>query len=309
MQQKKNAQLKAPTLANESNQKSERIKKITDAVLSLPVLPTITAKILELVDNPNTSANVLSNLVSKDQVLTAKILKIANSAFYGFPGEIPTVKRAVVVLGFNSLREISLSMSIFNAFKNEQNNRFFNVSDFWRHSIAVGLGTRFLAIRTSDENMPVAFTAGLLHDLGKVVLNQYLPYEFLQAQNLVYGQDIPLAMAERQIFGVEHAQVGAWLAGRWKLPVKLVQAIQFHHTPFESENELDLCLLIHLADHLAIRMRLGASGNNDKHELSPEVLEHLENRYGFNETELDGLGDEIKGEFDVKASNLLSEVS
>ncbi|MBF0431601.1 MAG: HDOD domain-containing protein [Fibrobacteria bacterium] len=288
---------------------SDRIKKITDAVLSLPVLPTVTAKLLELVDNPKTSANALSNLVSKDQVLTAKILKIANSAFYGFSREIPTVQRAVVVLGFNSLREISLSMSVFNAFKGDLNNKYFNVSEFWRHSIAVGLGARLLALNVSYENVAVAFTAGLLHDLGKMVLNQYLPYDFLKIQDKVFEEGMSLKEAEIEVLGVEHSRVGAWLAGRWKLPDRLVEAILYHHDPLESEGECPICLLVHIADYLAFKCHLGSSGRKSHPGLSEEFLDIIENRFGLTEEVLSRLETELKCDFEVKASNLLSEVN
>src|SRR3954466_7790660 len=174
---------------------SKRVKRITDSLISLPTLPTVIAKMLELVDNPKTSASSLSNLIMRDQVLTAKILKMANSSFYAFPRQIATVKLALVVLGFENVKEMALSLSVFNSFKGE-NNKYFDTSMFWQHSISVGASTRMLARETCYRLAGEAFVAGLLHDIGKVVLNQYLPHEFAQIQTLIFESDMPCDEAE-----------------------------------------------------------------------------------------------------------------
>ncbi len=284
------------------------IKKITDAVLSLPVLPTVTAKILELVDHPNTSAGLLSNIVSKDQVLTAKVLKIANSSFYGFSREIHTIKHAVVVLGNNALKEISLSMSVFNLFKGEQKNKYFEVVDFWKHCIAVGLCSRSIALKLGLPNYSEAFTAGLLHDLGKVVLNQYLPFEFMKVQELVHDKNVPLEDAEEEVFGTHHGQVGYWLASRWKLPVQLAETMKNHHHPLESEEESTMCLIVYLADRITFQANIGGSGRKNLPEMPEDVKDVIEARLGFSEGDFLSLEADLKAEYELKASDLLSEI-
>jgi HD-like signal output (HDOD) protein len=205
---------------------AKRVKRITDSLISLPTLPTVIAKMLELVDNPKTSASSLSNLIMRDQVLTAKILKMANSSFYAFPRQIATVKLALVVLGFENVKEMALSLSVLNSFKGE-NNKHFDTSMFWQHSVSVGACTRMLARETCYRLAGEAFVAGLLHDIGKVVLNQYLPKEFAEIQTLIFEGGVPCDRAETEILGVTHAEVGAWLAERWNLPVILVEAIRY----------------------------------------------------------------------------------
>src|SRR6185295_7476712 len=174
---------------------AKRVKRITDSLISLPTLPTVIAKMLELVDNPKTSASSLANLISRDQVLTAKILKLANSSFYAFPRQIATVKLALVVLGFENVKEMALSLSVLNSFKGE-NNKYFDTSLFWQHSIAVGAATRMLARETCYRLAGEAFVAGLLHDIGKIVLNQYLPKEFGQIQGLIWDEGLTTREAE-----------------------------------------------------------------------------------------------------------------
>lgn len=291
------------------SQKIQRVKRITDAVLSLPVLPTITAKMIQLVDNPNTSAQVLSNLVSKDQVLTAKVLKMANSSFYGFSREIGTVKQAVVILGLNSLRDLSLSLSVFNMFKNSHGNPYFNVSEFWKHSIGVGIGAQYIAKQFLITDPSIAFTGGLLHDLGKVVLNQYLPYEFLQVMKKVHMEGMELCEAELEVLGASHDQVGAWLANRWRLPYVLEEVMLNHHHPEKSEHHADLCFIIQLANHLVSSSQLGSNGRKTPAPLGEVSLGRLEQNFQITEDRLQSLKQEIKMEFELKASDFFSTLN
>ncbi len=297
-----------PEQSNHTEKNRKRVKKITEAVLSLPVLPTITSKILEVVDNPRSSAGDLANLVAKDQVLTAKVLKMANSPFYGLPQRVYTVKQAVVLMGFDSLKEISLSLSIFNIFKNEKSSPYFNITEFWKHSIGVGLGTQLIAKKVHYRDTGMAFTAGLLHDLGKLVLNHYLPHEFNQVQDLVNEKGMSLKEAELLVWGVEHGQVGAWLGERWRLPSLLTETMQYHHQPLKSEKEKGLCVLLYLADALVAKSGLGKRGTNNKGSLSEEVKENLLYQFNIDDAQIEKFEEELLFEFQTKASDLVSEI-
>ena len=156
-----------------------RIKRITESIIGLPTLPTVVAKMIELVDNPRTSASSLARLIATDQALTARILKLANSAYYGFSREISTVNMAIVVLGFNTVKDMGLSLSVFDVFKTGKPNASFDLTRFWEHSIACGIAARMLARSYRSRYAGEAFVAGLLHDIGKVILNQYFQSEFL----------------------------------------------------------------------------------------------------------------------------------
>src|SRR4051812_45675383 len=225
-------------------EQAKRVKRITDSLISLPTLPTVIAKMLELVDNPKTSASSLSNLIMRDQVLTAKILKMANSSFYAFPRQIATVKLALVVLGFENVKEMALSLSVLNSFKGET-HKYFDTSGFWQHAISVGACTRMLARETCYRLAGEAFVAGLLHDIGKIVFSQYLPKEFGEIQTMTYEKGWTTEAAETEILGVTHGEVGAWLAERWNLPVLLVEAIRFHTHPELCPRNAELPLLVY----------------------------------------------------------------
>ncbi|MEO7425365.1 MAG: HDOD domain-containing protein [Fibrobacteria bacterium] len=286
---------------------AKRVKRITDSLISLPTLPTVIAKMLELVDNPKTSASSLSNLIMRDQVLTAKILKMANSSFYAFPRQIATVKLALVVLGFENVKEMALSLSVFNSFKGE-NNKHFDTSLFWQHSVSVGACTRMLARETCYRLAGEAFVAGLLHDIGKVVLNQYLPQEFAQIQTLIFEGGRACDDAELEVLGVTHAEVGAWLAERWNLPVILVEAIRYHQHPDQCPRNAELPLLVYLGDYLSVKCNLGKSGSKGVETLPAAILEMANKTLSLTPESLESFRGGLFAEYD-KASSFMMEAA
>ena len=239
---------------------TQKIKKITESIISLPTLPTVVSKMIQLVDNPKTSASSLARLIYTDQALTARILKLANSAYYGFPREISTVNMAIVVLGFNTVKEMGLSLSVFEFFKNGYNDRTFDISRFWQHSIACGSAARMLARRLNYHLMGEAFVAGLLHDIGKVILRQYLQKEFLSIIDRVSNQGADLDEAEMDIVGTTHSQIGAWLAEKWNLPRIIVDGIAFHHLPWDAQVDQILVAIVSIANYLCHLSEIGSSG-------------------------------------------------
>jgi HD-like signal output (HDOD) protein len=234
-----------------------RIRKITQSIIGLPTLPTIVSKMLEMIDNPRTSAATLARLISTDQALTAKVLKLANSAYYGFSREISTVNMAIVVLGFNTVKDMGLWLSVFDVFKNGSNGSKFDAVKFWEHSVACGVASRMLARSTRSRYAGEAFVAGLLHDLGKIVLNQYFSADF--ASVLEEADKTDLDSAELRIMGASHGRVGAWLAEKWNLPPMISDTILFHHEPWEAKTDSLLVATITLADILC---HLSKTGNS-----------------------------------------------
>lgn len=257
--------------AKPDSKEAYRVKLITERIINLPTLPSVVAKMIELVDNPKTSAASLARLISTDQALTAKILKLANSPYYGFPREISTVNLAIVVLGFNTVKDIGLSITVLNAFKGRQESEHFDVTKFWEHCIACGVASRFLARVFRYGTVGEAFVAGLLHDVGKVVLNQYLDDEFKEIMKQVHEKDATLIEAERKVLGTTHAEVGGWLADRWNLPAPIANAIRLHHQPLEPVRQREIVLLVHFADFLVRMAGIGDSGN----KLPPELLDNV----------------------------------
>jgi putative nucleotidyltransferase with HDIG domain len=275
-----------------------RIKRITESIIGLPTLPTIVSKMLELVDNPRTSAASLARLISSDQTLTARILKLANSAYYGFPREISTVNMAIVVLGFNTVKEMGLSLSVFDAFKNQENTSVFDISRFWEHSIGCGIASRMLARNYHSRNASEAFVAGLLHDIGKIILNQYFHREFMQITDMVVEGDT-LEYAEEAVIGTNHAQVGCWLAERWNLPEIISQTILYHHHPWNAPKDKVFIATVTLGNYLCHLCSIGNSGRTSISALDTKFWDiFLSEKVPIDEPDMASLQTDFLLEFD-----------
>ncbi len=284
-------------------QKQQRLKKITESIIGLPTLPTVVTQMISLIDNPTTSANDVAKLISTDQALTAKMLKLANSAFYGFPREIATVNHAVVVLGFETVKSLGLSVSVLERFSGSSSNGDFDRQRFWEHSIGCAAAARLLAskVRYRTRGKGEAFAGGILHDIGKLVLGQFFPQEFSEILGLVTRDDVYIGKAEEEVLGLTHAEVGAWLGERWNMPKQLVDAIAFHHAPGRlSPREAELPALIHLADFLCRREKIGDGGSARMPSLDPAALR----AFGIHEEpkaamkRIFGYGEELRSEME-----------
>lgn len=253
--------------------RAESLRRSTESILTLPTLPTVASRLLQLADDEATSSAAMARLVSEDQVLTARLLKVANSSYYGFERRIATVNLAVLVLGFDAVRDLALTVSVTGMFRPGDSDAF-DLSLFWEHSVCVGTGARLLARLLRWPQAGEAFTAGLLHDIGKVVLNQYQSAYFREALRLHREEGIPHLEAERIALGATHADVGGWLCRRWNLPEAICDAASFHHDPSGSREHPALAALIRLSDALA--HRLGPPTPGEDGEPPPaEIFEQI----------------------------------
>jgi putative nucleotidyltransferase with HDIG domain len=281
------------------NTTTQKIKRITESIISLPTLSTVVSKMIQLVDNPKTSASSLARLIYTDQALTARILKLANSAYYGFPREISTVKMAIVVLGFNTVKEMGLSLSVFEVFKGVDNDTTFDISRFWQHSIGCGSAARMLGRRLNYHLTGEAFVAGLLHDIGKIIFRQYLSKEFMTIINRVSKGEVDLDEAEMNIIGTTHSQVGAWLAEKWNLPRIIVDGIAFHHAPWDAQEDRILVAIVSVADYLCHLNQIGNSGRLHPKKPDDQTWNIFNNSSSaISESDLAGLQTEFLMEFD-----------
>lgn len=258
-------------------ERAKSLRKATESVLSLPTLPIVATKLMEMVDNPTVSSGKLAKALSDDQVLTARILKLANSSYYGFPRQIGTVNLAVVVLGFDTIRDLVLSVAVMDVFRTGARDGRFDLARFWDHSVRVAAASRMLARLLRWRGVGECFTAGILHDIGKIVLYQYQPREFDETLRRIAEDGVPQLDAELQVLGATHADVGAWLAEKWNLPTALVEAVRYHHAPSKAPTEhMAPAALLHLADVLAKRTGFGNGFALDSGaELHPEALNVL----------------------------------
>jgi HD-like signal output (HDOD) protein len=263
----------------------ERVRKLVDKVQGLPTLPSMLNNINKMVLNPSTSAKEVAQIISSDPALTSKVLRVVNSSFYGFPNRITTVSHAIVILGFNTIKSIVLSSTIFDVFRRGGKPGDFDRAEFWKHSIGCGAAAKVLGRRINYPLLEELFIAGLLHDVGKIVLDQYLPDKFAEVGALVRSRDILIAEAEMEILGVTHADVGAWLFEKWNLSKGLTDTVRCHHNPALAGESQRFAEIIHVADVLVRAVRFGNGGD----QKIPAIQESAWRSLGLSAGELDGL--------------------
>jgi len=231
------------------------ISFFVSGITNLPTPPIVFTQIQKVLNNPNTSAFDVAAILQEDAAMSAKVLRMTNSAYYGLSREIESVRQAVVIIGLEAVKNLVLSASVFDMFSRQKIDQEFE-DYFWRHSLATAFAARLLARRlnTKTSSDPEAgFSAGLLHDMGKIVVAVYLPdlYQKVKSAKTQKPQS-PDHAIESEVLGYSHAQIGAVLGEHWRLPAKLVEAISFHHDPQAiPQNGNGLPCLVHLANYLA----------------------------------------------------------
>ena len=230
-------------------------------VRTFPTLPMIISKINELVNLPETSAKDIETIIAKDQVLTGKLLRLVNSPFYGFPQKINTISRAVGIIGFEALRNLVFSSSVINMFKS-QGSEIFKPAAFWKHSVGTALAAKELARHLGEKQVEEFFVGGLIHDIGKLVHEEYFGDGFRQACGLALRKEILLRQAEQEVLHFTHDQTGGLLLTQWNLPPKVIAMTRYHHEPAEAREYQREAGIIHLADILCRAKGLGSGGDN-----------------------------------------------
>lgn len=250
-------------------------KTLERRIRDIPTLPSVASKVMQILENPRSSATDVERVIMLDPSLASRILKLVNSAYYGFPRRIATISQSVVILGFITVKNLVLSISVADFFIMEGKNKLFNRAELWRHSVGTAVAARILARKARFPQLEEAFMAGLLHDIGKVVLDHYFPEEFSEVVTLVKNKGISMFEAEREVLGISHAVVGRWIADRWNLPPLLVEVINYHHQPFENKDYWATTALVHTADILARDAGIGSGGDNVKMKIQPHVADWL----------------------------------
>ena len=224
--------------------------KKLDSIPDIPTLPNIVFKVNKMLQDYDTSIKNLSRVIEKDQAMVTKILRLVNSTFYGLRSRIKNIPHAIIVLGFNTIRNAVVSVSIIKTFSEKESFEGFEIIDFWRHSIGVAVTSRYLAEQSSLDSPDDCFVAGLLHDIGKVVLSQYFTDHFSGVWKIAKGDGLSFYEAEEKVLPVNHAQIGGHLAKRWQFPSALIDSITYHHAIRKSVSNLNQLLIIHTADSI-----------------------------------------------------------
>lgn len=231
----------------------------------MPSLSTTVTKVLEICNKPTTSPNDLNRIISLDPVLTGRVLKVVNSAYYSMDNEVTSLTRAIILLGLNTVKNLALSTAVLESMGGKKGLQFgLNMDDFWLHSLAVGVIARCLAVR---KKVPIAdreeyFVAGLLHDLGKIPLNQCYPEDYRQVVKTAGDADTSVYDAESGHLGLDHCVVGGMIADKWRLHQNIANVLRYHHHPERfSDPNRHLVMMVTLANFCANDWAIGSAGD------------------------------------------------
>jgi len=261
---------------------------------NLPTLPGIVAKLTKMADDPDTTTEQMGRVISKDHILAAKLLKLVNSAFYGFPQRISSLSSAIILLGFSVVKSLIISASIFEFMEDQD-------VELWEHSLGCAVVCSVLAKRLGVAEPEEVSTAGLIHDIGKVAIKMELPKEYAAINAIVLKNNIPMRKAEEQVLGFDHAEAGGWLTKSWNLPKKLVEPITCHHDPRKAKDEQLNSSIIHFSDILIRGMGYGHASDKKVPPLNKRAWDLL----NLSPADLDEIIAEVEEKlWDVKGFSL-----
>ena len=244
-------------------------------------------------DDPRSNLLNVGEVIEKDPDLTVRLLRLGNSSFYGFPTRLETVAEAINLIGLVQVQDLLAASSVMEAFAGMP-QEFVNMESFWRHSLACGIGARLLAIARRLPKPDKFFVAGLVHDLGRLVLYSQAPECAKEVFERYHAERQLLREAEIEVLSFDHAQIGEALLRDWRYPGQLVEAVAFHHQPMAAPSHLTSAAIVHLADHLVNALQLGSSGERFVPPLNLKAWAHLGFASDMLESLLAAIDDQIK---------------
>ena len=255
----------------------KHMDEILASIDQIPPFPQVVVKAMEIISNPQYIVSDLVEVIRFDQSITANILKLCNSVYFGLPRKVSSLKEAVVYLGTIQLRQVLLASGAKNIYDRPEKGYSYFAGELWQHAIACALMSQVLARHLRlplDENS--IFTAALLHDVGKVVLSTYVSQEFAEIEMMVKEEHLSFHDAERRVLGFDHAEIGGRLAELWKFPDSIVAAIRFHHEPEKSPKTFRLLSeLIALSDGLVLMVGYGTSADGLSYHIPHLLVDKL----------------------------------
>lgn len=258
----------------EMNEQKAIIEPAIARVGEIATLPEVTVKIIQIVENPQSTARDLHEVIKNDPALSARILKVVNSAFYGLPGQISSIDRAIVLLGLSAVKNIAIAASMTHLFNSGVEIEGFSGVEVWRHSIATGVAARMVSSAQGRPSVEESFLAGLVADLGLLVERQVFPKQLAEVVARFTADGGDFCELEREIIGADHQPFGMALATKWRFPPTLCTTIGYHHKPMDlAAANRSLPSVVHIADILACRSGIGFCSIPQETEIAEEVLE------------------------------------
>ncbi len=280
---------------NRSLSDSRAATEIVDSAIrnlgNIATLPAVTEKIVRVTSDPDSTLQDLQDIIAVDPALSARVLKVVNSPFYGQPGQVASIGRAVVLLGLNSVKNIAIAASLDKVFGGGCVSSGFDTRDLWTHSIAVASGAFLIAEKVGAGVSGEAFLAGLIHDLGIMIeMESYLPYFGQVISKLSTDENLAFRQAEKQVLGATHEAFGAALCRKWQFPESHQYVAGFHHRPFEVPAEhRQLTMIVHAADVLAARSGTGYTRTVETDTIDRQILLAL----NLTKNDMEGVADAL----------------
>ncbi len=276
----------------DANEKLSRVRGYIERMPSLP--PTVT-KVLEICNDPRTSPMDLNRIISLDPVLMARVLRLINSAYYGLSTKIVSMVRAIIMLGINTVKNLALSTAVMDTLHRKSDLGVLDPVEFWRHSLAVGVTSRLLAKLLGAEaaNLDEYFTAGLLHDIGKIPLERVFAGEYARVIAVCAERKFPLSVVERELLGFDHTETGKIIVEAWSLGSVIRDTVSHHHDPAAYDGpDRSIVYTVHAASNYVNQKRIGDAGDRFPAGLDPTVAETLQ----IDDDMMDGLSGTVDAE-------------
>jgi putative nucleotidyltransferase with HDIG domain len=270
------------------------VDTIIQSAHQLPPFPAVIQRALALINDPKSSVSTVVETIQYDQVITANVLRVCNSPYYGLRQSVSSLQEAVIIIGFDPLLEIVLGSVAGSALGEAIPGYDLESGDLWRHSISSALLSQMISQRINRGQDHMVFTAALIHDIGKVMLNTYVKDQFLTIKDLVNTKKISFLTAEKEVLGIDHAELSATIAEQWNFPREITQAIRYHHTPLLAPADKEVVYLIYLSNLIAMLTGIGGGADGLSYAGYDEVMYHFKLEEKDIEKFIAQLGDQIQ---------------
>ncbi len=266
--------------------------EILNKVEEIPPLPGAVVELINVLNNPSSSVREIVQVIQYDQALTTQMLRMCNSAYFGLSRSISSLEDAIRILGTTKVMQLVLTINTSSLLNHAHQGYGMHAGALWRHSVAVAIASSFFGEKIGLERLSLAFTGGLLHDIGKLVLDKYVGEEFEAIVKKVSDEKLGFEEAERFVLGFSHADIGERLADRWNLPQPIVTCIRYHHSPLELDAPDPLVDSVYLGNSVCLLMGIGLGEDALFHRAHAEVME----RHDLHEQDLETVGAKVMKE-------------
>lgn len=252
----------------------ESLKQYVQQITQLPTIPAVAQQVLKLVHDEFTPVEKLENIIENDPPIAAKIISVANSAFFGYKTPTQTVSDAIMRIGFDNVRDIAFGISLMTVFEGEERAGAFEYQRIFNHSVTVGMVAQLISKDLRTKFTEEIFMNGILHDLGYLVLNKYFSDTYMKVLH-IFEKEQSLLEAEKKVFSFTHADIGAWLAEKWNLPDGILDTILYHHNPSQATKKLKRVSVVHIADYIVSSGVFSVTKSNPNYPLEAASFEIL----------------------------------